>query len=116
LTLDPIVYTAIALVVGLCVGSFLNVVVHRLPKMMEREWRAQCAELRGDAAPDENPPRYNLAVPRSACPQCGHTISAIENGRVRLGVERAKVLARALKCHPGVLVFPGWEAPNEEAA
>ena len=37
------------------------------------------------------------------------TISAIENDRVRLGVERAKVLARALKCHPGVLVFPGWE-------
>ena len=44
------------------------------------------------------------------------TISAIENGRVRLGVERAKVLARALKCHPGVLVFPGWEVPNEAAA
>ncbi len=42
------------------------------------------------------------------------TISAIENGRVRLGVERAKVLARALKCHPGVLVFPGWT--HEEAA
>ena len=41
------------------------------------------------------------------------TISAIENGRVRLGVERAKVLARALKCHPGVLVFPGWVLPTE---
>jgi len=79
LTQDPIVYTAIALVVGLCVGSFLNVVVHRLPKMMEREWRAQCAELRGDAVADENPPRYNLAVPRSACPECGHPIGAIEN-------------------------------------
>ena len=38
------------------------------------------------------------------------TISAIENGRVNLGVERAKVLARALKCHPAVLVFPGWDA------
>ena len=44
------------------------------------------------------------------------TISAIENDRVRLGVERAKVLARALKCHPGVLVFPGWELPREAAA
>ncbi len=44
------------------------------------------------------------------------TISAIENDRVRLGVERAKVLARALKCHPGVLVFPGWEMPSEKAA
>lgn len=44
------------------------------------------------------------------------TISAIENGRVNLGVERAKVLARALDCHPAVLVFPGWETPVERAA
>ena len=44
------------------------------------------------------------------------TISAIENDRIRLGVERAKVLARALKVHPGVLVFPGWELPAEVAA
>ncbi len=44
------------------------------------------------------------------------TISAIENGRVNLGVERAKVLARALKCHPAVLIFPGWEVPFESAA
>jgi transcriptional regulator with XRE-family HTH domain len=44
------------------------------------------------------------------------TISAIENGRVNLGVERAKVLASALKCHPAVLVFPGWEVPQERAA
>lgn len=44
------------------------------------------------------------------------TVSAIENDRVRLGVERAKALARALKCHPGVLVFPGWELPTEAVA
>ena len=44
------------------------------------------------------------------------TISALENDRVRLGVGRAKVLARALKCHPGVLVFPGWELRDEAAA
>jgi transcriptional regulator with XRE-family HTH domain len=44
------------------------------------------------------------------------TISAIENDRVRLGVERAKTLARALKCHPGVLVFPGWELPHDAVA
>lgn len=50
----------------------------------------------------------------SGVPQA--TISAIENGRVRLGVERAKVLARALRCHPGVLVFPGWEMPRVKAA
>ena len=44
------------------------------------------------------------------------TISAIENDRVQIGVERAKVLARALKCHPAVLVFPGWEVQKEPAA
>ena len=44
------------------------------------------------------------------------TISAIERDRVNLGVERAKVLARALKCHPAVLVFPGWDVPKESAA
>lgn len=56
----------------------------------------------------------NQLARASGIPQA--TISAIENGRVRLGVERAKVLARALRCHPGVLVFPGWEVPNEKAA
>jgi transcriptional regulator with XRE-family HTH domain len=44
------------------------------------------------------------------------TISAIENDRIQLGVERAKVLARALKCHPAVLVFPGWDAKEQHAA
>ena len=44
------------------------------------------------------------------------TISAIENGRVRLGVERSKVFARALRCHPAVLVFPGWDVTVESAA
>lgn len=44
------------------------------------------------------------------------TISAIENDRVKLGIERAKVLARALKCHPAVLVFPGWNVEGETAA
>jgi leader peptidase (prepilin peptidase)/N-methyltransferase len=65
------------LLVGLCVGSFLNVVIHRLPKMLERSWRAQCAELRDEALPEE--PRYDLVLPRSACPACGHQITALEN-------------------------------------
>jgi len=75
--LDPAVALPAAAALGLFVGSFLNVVIHRLPKMMERGWNEQCAELAGrepDAAP-----RYNLAVPRSACPSCGHAITAIEN-------------------------------------
>ena len=56
----------------------------------------------------------NELAARTGIPQA--TISAIENGRVRLGVERAKILARALRCHPGVLVFPGWVLPTEAAA
>ena len=74
---DPLFYTVGALVVGLCVGSFLNVVIHRLPRMLERGWRAQCAELRDEPVPEE--PAYNLVVPRSACPSCGHRITAFEN-------------------------------------
>ena len=62
---------------GLLVGSFLNVVIHRLPAMMQREWEAQCAELRAEPAP--TPERYNIVVPRSRCPKCGHGITAVEN-------------------------------------
>jgi len=67
---------AAAGVLGLCVGSFLNVVIHRLPKMMEQEWHAQCAELRGETTAAEP---ISLAKPRSRCPVCGHQISALEN-------------------------------------
>jgi transcriptional regulator with XRE-family HTH domain len=56
----------------------------------------------------------NQLAQHTGIPQA--TLSAIENDRVRLGVERAKVLARALKCHPAVLVFPGWEDHLESAA
>jgi leader peptidase (prepilin peptidase)/N-methyltransferase len=59
------------------VGSFLNVVIHRLPIMMERDWAAQCAELKGEAAPTVEP--LSLARPRSRCPKCGHQITALEN-------------------------------------
>ncbi|HQU48749.1 MAG TPA: A24 family peptidase [Casimicrobiaceae bacterium] len=75
--LEPAVALPAAAVIGLFVGSFLNVVIHRLPKMMERGWSEQCAELAGREI--EPAPTYNLAVPRSACPSCGHAIRAIEN-------------------------------------
>lgn len=65
---------------GLLVGSFLNVVILRLPVMMEREWRAQCAELEaGEAAPAAPGERFDLVTPRSRCPSCGHLITALEN-------------------------------------
>ena len=69
--------TVVAAIIGLCIGSFLNVVIHRVPKMLEEGWRAQCAELAGDPIPDS--PRYNLIMPRSQCPQCGHRLGALEN-------------------------------------
>ncbi|UCV18391.1 prepilin peptidase [Ferribacterium limneticum] len=69
---------AAAGLLGLCVGSFLNVVIHRLPKMMEQEWQAQCAELRGEQGATAAEP-LSLAKPRSRCPTCGHQITAIEN-------------------------------------
>ena len=56
----------------------------------------------------------NELAEQSGIPQS--TISAIENDRVRLGVERAKTLARTLRCHPSVLVFPGWDVSEESAA
>jgi len=74
---DPLAFTLSCGVLGLLVGSFLNVVIHRLPKMMERDWHGQCAELRGDALPNSEP--LSLARPRSRCPECGHLITAIEN-------------------------------------
>jgi len=70
---------------GLLVGSFLNVVIHRLPKMMDLRWAAECAEFqaasdRPDAPPVEVvQPAFNLMVPRSRCPHCGHAIRWFEN-------------------------------------
>lgn len=65
-------------VLGLCVGSFLNVVIHRLPLMLDRQWRRDSAELLGQTLSDDGPP-LNLARPRSRCPQCGHLIRWYEN-------------------------------------
>lgn len=73
----PFFFIVLCGITGLLVGSFLNVVIHRLPKMMEREWHAQCVELTGNEP--ANLPSYNLFMPHSACPHCGHKISALEN-------------------------------------
>ncbi|WP_374265058.1 A24 family peptidase [Zoogloea sp.] len=74
---DPLVFAAVCALLGLFIGSFLNVVIHRLPVMMEREWQAEAASLRGEEAIET--PRFNLATPRSRCPHCGHPIGALEN-------------------------------------
>jgi len=75
--LPPAFLIAVAGLLGLLVGSFLNVVIHRLPKMMDHEEANYIAEVRGEPLP--HPGRYNLMVPRSACPHCGHQIAAWEN-------------------------------------
>ncbi|MGQ3114427.1 MAG: prepilin peptidase [Hydrogenophaga sp.] len=68
---------------GLLVGSFLNVVIHRLPKMMELRWAAECADLQNTvenpAAASPEAETFNLMVPRSRCPHCGHQIRWFEN-------------------------------------
>jgi len=70
-------FITLSTLIGLMVGSFLNVVIHRLPKMMEQEWHNNCLELQGKEIPPAT--KYNLCHPRSACPHCGHHISALEN-------------------------------------
>ncbi len=74
---SPPLFIGFCAVLGLLVGSFLNVVIHRLPKMMELSWRQQCAELNNEESAHVQ--TYNLTTPRSACPHCGHAISAWEN-------------------------------------
>jgi len=76
-TTTPGLFPLFCGITGLLVGSFLNVVIHRLPRMMEREWQCQCAELRGEELPDLE--ALSLAKPRSRCPACGHKITALEN-------------------------------------
>lgn len=96
----PSIFPWLCGILGLLVGSFLNVVVHRLPRMLTREWRMQALDIMAEWGQDSAAPepvrvtgqalpevrkslgseaRYNLVVPRSACPKCGHRISALEN-------------------------------------
>lgn len=76
----PAGFFVLAVLIGLIVGSFLNVVIARLPVMMEREWRSQCAELLETSSPSSDETGdFNLVFPRSRCLACGHTITALEN-------------------------------------
>lgn len=77
----PAFLVGTVVVFSLAIGSFLNVVIHRLPIMLERQWRAELAEHLGEHLGEQaaDGPRYNLVVPRSQCPVCGHRITALEN-------------------------------------
>jgi leader peptidase (prepilin peptidase)/N-methyltransferase len=77
---NPIFFYCSAAILGLLVGSFLNVVIFRLPRMMEREWRKECRLLLEiDQAEETSEESFNLILPRSTCPHCKHRISALEN-------------------------------------
>jgi leader peptidase (prepilin peptidase)/N-methyltransferase len=76
---SPLVFVAVAFAFALLFGSFINVVIYRLPIMMELEWRAQCKELDESAAPELPEGPFNLVVPRSRCPSCGKQIMAWQN-------------------------------------
>ncbi|MGE3772071.1 MAG: A24 family peptidase [Gammaproteobacteria bacterium] len=79
LATSPAAFSAVLGVFGLLIGSFLNVVIHRLPIMLDREWRRDCTVLLTPAAVLPVEERYNLATPRSCCPRCGSAIRAIDN-------------------------------------
>jgi leader peptidase (prepilin peptidase)/N-methyltransferase len=78
---SPVAFIAAASAVGLAVGSFLNVVVYRLPIMLERQWQAQCTQppVAAEAAAPAPQPPFNLVLPRSCCPACRAPISALQN-------------------------------------
>ena len=75
---NPVVYLGCLFVLGLAIGSFLNVVIYRLPEMMNREWRQDCLEFLQQPA-DATTARFNLSTPRSRCASCGHEITILEN-------------------------------------
>lgn len=97
---------ALAGILGLLVGSFLNVVIYRLPKMMERQWAAECAELAGKVA--DRAEKFNLMVPRSRCSSCGHVIAWYEN------IPVLSYLFLRGKCSACGTKF-GWRYPLVEA-
>ena len=133
--LSPVAWVALAVALGLVVGSFLNVVIHRLPVMLERQWRAQCAELAAPAtapaaapgaAPAAHKP-YNLIVPRSACPSCRAPIKAWQNipvlswlllggrcancrARIGLRYPLVELLSAGLSAAVAWKFGPGWPA------
>jgi leader peptidase (prepilin peptidase)/N-methyltransferase len=98
---SPAFFISFCFLVGLVIGSFLNVVIFRLPKMMERGWAEQCGDLRSETI--EVQPPYNIVTPRSACMHCGHKLKAIENVPV---MSYLLLKGRCSRC--GALISPRY--------
>ena len=108
---SPVLFYAVCFVVALLVGSFLNVVIYRLPIMMERDWRAQCDKLNATPAPDLPQGRFDLVAPGSNCPSCGHKITAMQNipviSFVVLGGKCASCKSRISVRYPAIELLAG---------
>ena len=122
----PWLYIALLTTLGLLVGSFLNVVIYRLPIMLERSWQQEYRDYFGESSADTTPAtRFNLMIPRSACPHCGHPISALENiplvswlwlrGRCRAcqapisaRYPLVELLTALLSLAVAMVITPGW--------
>ncbi|PTQ76192.1 type 4 prepilin peptidase 1 [Nitrosomonas oligotropha] len=94
---SPVFFVSCTTILGLMIGSFLNVVIYRLPEMMKRNWLQQCAELQGEAI--QTLPEFNLFTPRSTCIHCGHKITAWENIPV---ISYLFLRGRCSQCHASI--------------
>ncbi|MBL8501688.1 MAG: prepilin peptidase [Nitrosomonas sp.] len=94
---SSVFFVSCTTILGLMVGSFLNVVIYRLPEMMKRNWLQQCAELQGEAI--QILPEFNLFTPRSTCTHCGHKITAWENIPV---ISYLLLRGRCSQCHASI--------------
>ena len=110
LTAAPLLFVIVAALFGLLVGGFLNVVIYRLPIIMERQWRCQCAELLEQPVADEWTEPFTLSKPRSRCPSCQHLIGAFENIPIFSYLRQG---GRCAHCgHPISIQYPLVEATS----
>lgn len=122
----PWLYFSLVFLFSLMIGSFLNVVIHRLPIMLEREWQAEYLGYFNPETQPQQEERYNLMVPRSACPHCGHAITALENipllswlwlkGRcsecqapISARYPLVELLTALLSVAVAMVISPGWD-------
>ena len=96
---SPLIFAVVAFLFALLVGSFLNVVIYRLPIMMYRDWQEQCEELQSAETPELPDQPFNIVVPRSACPGCGAQISARQNIPV---ISYLLLRGRCANCKQGI--------------